>query len=84
MRIDILHILRIGSDIADMGESESDDLPGIARVRHAFLIASHRGIEADFAYARAFCAEAPAPNTCAIRQNQYARCDPSRCGRRVG
>ena len=72
MRAVRLDILGVGADIADMREGEIDDLPGIAGVRHHFLIAGHRGVEADFANRAALCAKAPAPDHLPRRQNQYA------------
>jgi hypothetical protein len=44
-----LDVLVVGADIADMREGEGDDLPGIGRVGQDFLIAGHRGVEADLA-----------------------------------
>ena len=43
-------VLCVCADIADMGKCKCDDLPGIGRVCHDFLIAGHRGIETDLAY----------------------------------
>src|SRR5690606_34187550 len=53
-----LDILVVEADIADMGEGEGDDLAGEGRVGQAFLIAGHRGIEADFANCLALDADA--------------------------
>ena len=49
-RIHGLDVLVVDADIADMGKGEGDDLPGIGRIGEDFLIAGHRGIEADFAH----------------------------------
>ena len=57
-----LDVLVIGADIADMREGEGDDLPGVGRVGHHFLIAGHGGVEAQFPDRLALCAEAPAPD----------------------
>ncbi len=45
-----LDIVVIGADIADMGEGEGDDLPGIGWIGEDFLIAGHGRIEADLAH----------------------------------
>ena len=37
-----LDVLAIGADIADMGEGEGDDLPGIGGIGQDLLIAGHR------------------------------------------
>src|SRR5690554_1806674 len=66
-----LDILVIRADITDMGESESNDLPRIARVGHNFLIAGHRCVKANFANRRTSRAKAPAPYDTAICQHQY-------------
>ena len=72
MRVGRLNIFGIGADIADMGEGEIDDLPGIAGVRHHFLIARHGRVEADFTDGRALSAKAPAPDNLTRLQNQNA------------
>ena len=48
--IDALDVLEIGADIADMGEGEGDDLPGIGGIGDDLLVAGHRGVEADLAH----------------------------------
>src|SRR4051812_6459969 len=73
MRLLSLHIIGIGADIADMGESEGDDLPGKARISHDLLVTGHRGMEADFADRLALRAESAAPGDLPIGQYQYAR-----------
>ena len=55
-----LLVVVVGADIADMGKGEGDDLPGIGRIGQNFLVAAHRGVEADFAHGLAACAEAAA------------------------
>ena len=47
--VDGLDVLLVGADIADMREREGDDLPGIGRIGEDFLVAGHRGVEADLA-----------------------------------
>src|SRR5690606_7977625 len=58
--VQVLYILLIGAEIADMRGGEGDDLSGIGGVGQDLLIAGERGIEADFAYRRAGRAEADA------------------------
>ena len=41
-------VLLVGPDIADVGEREGDDLPGIGGIGKDLLVAGHRGVEADF------------------------------------
>ena len=72
MRVVCLNILRICADIADMRKGEVNDLPGIARIGHHFLIAGHCGVKADFANRAAFGTKAPAPDQITTCQNQYA------------
>ena len=47
-RVEVLDVLVIGADIADMREGEGDDLAGIGRVGEDFLVAGQRRVEADF------------------------------------
>ena len=47
-RVEVLDVLVIGADIADMREGEGDDLAGIGRVGEDFLVAGERRVEADF------------------------------------
>jgi hypothetical protein len=53
-----LDVFIVGADIADVREGEGDELPGIGRIGEDFLIAGHRGVEADLADGVAFRAEA--------------------------
>ena len=48
-----LDVVGVGADIADMGEGEGDDLPGIGRIGQDLLIAGHRRVEADLAHRNA-------------------------------
>jgi len=66
VRVDRLDILGIGADIADMREGKIDDLARIRGIGHHFLIAGHRGIEADLAHRRALGAESLAPDDSTI------------------
>jgi hypothetical protein len=50
-------ILGVHADIADMGEGEGHDLPGIGGVGHDLLVARHRGVEAELGHAHARRAE---------------------------
>ena len=54
VRVDGLDILGVRPHIADMREGEGDDLPGVAGVGHHFLVAGHRGVEAELANGLAF------------------------------
>src|SRR5215470_7634475 len=47
--VDRFDVLVVGADIADVGEGEGDDLPGIGGIGEDLLIAGHRGVEADLA-----------------------------------
>ena len=46
---DLLQILGVGSDIADVGEGEGDDLRHVGRVGQDLLIPGHGGVEAHLA-----------------------------------
>jgi len=63
-------IFLIGADIADMGEGEGNDLPGIGRIGQGFLIAGHARVEADLGHRLALGPEAAAPKDAAISQHQ--------------
>src|SRR5262249_52286356 len=71
--IDGLDVLVVGADIADMGECERDDLPGIGRIREDLLIAVHRGIEADLAHGMTGSAKAEAFQHSAIAKHEQRR-----------
>ena len=60
------HIIAIRAGIANMGKGKGDDLSGIGRVSHNFLIAGHRGVEANLANIRGFRAKARTIKGCAI------------------
>ena len=47
-RVEVLDVLVIGADIADMREGEGDDLAGIGRIGEDLLVAGQRRVEADF------------------------------------
>ena len=55
-----LDVVLVGADIADMGEGEGDDLPGIGGIGEDFLVAGHGGVEAHLADRVAGRAEAHA------------------------
>jgi len=57
-QVDGFDVVLVGADIADMRESEGDDLPGIGGIGEDLLVAGHRGVEADFADGMAGGAEA--------------------------
>ena len=62
MRVQCLDIFGVRADIANMRKGEVDDLPGVRRVGHHFLITRHGGVEADFTNRLPFGAKAPAPD----------------------
>ena len=78
-----LDVFRVGADVADMGEGEGDDLPGVGGICQDFLVAGHRGVEAELAERGAVGARAPAPEDAAIVQEQPRR-RPVRFLRDVG
>ena len=49
-------VVQIRAHVSDMGISEADDLPGVARIGENFLVAGEAGVENDFAAAA--CASA--------------------------
>jgi alcohol dehydrogenase (cytochrome c) len=57
-QVDGFDVVLVGADIADMRESEGDDLPGIGGIGEDLVVAGHRGVEADFADGMAGGAEA--------------------------
>ena len=73
MRLARLDVLVVGADIADVRESEGDDLLGVARVGHHFLIARHGGVEAQFPDRLAFGAEALAPHRPPVGEHDDSR-----------
>ena len=66
----ILDIVVVGTDIADMGEGEGDDLSEIGRIGEDFLIAGERGVETHFRLHLAGCAYAGALDHSAIGENE--------------
>ena len=73
MRLVRLDILVIGPDIADVRESEGDDLFRIARVGHHFLIAGHGRVEAQLADRFALGAEALSPHRPPVGEDDDSR-----------
>jgi hypothetical protein len=69
---DRLDVLGVGADIADVGEGEGDDLPGIGRVGQRLLVAGHAGVEADLAHLGRLGAEAAAPEDGAVGEHHAA------------
>src|SRR5690606_32068328 len=61
------------ADVADMGEGEGHDLPGIGGVGHDFLVAGHRGVEDQFGHGLARRAEALAVEERSVGQGQAGR-----------
>ncbi len=65
-----LVVLGLDADVADMGEGEGHDLPGIGRIGHDLLIAGHRGVEAEFGRHRSLGAEAVAVEEGSVGQRE--------------
>ncbi len=66
------HVLVVGADDADMRKGEADDLPGIRGIGKDFLIAGHRGVEANLAHRAFFRPEAAAVEYRPVGENQPA------------
>ena len=71
--IHALDVFLVGADIADVGEREGDDLPGVGGVGEDLLIAGHGGIEADLAGRFARGAQALAFQHGPVGQHQKRR-----------
>ena len=78
---DGLDVFGVGAGVADMGKGEADDLGGVRGVGQDFLIARHRGVEADFADRVAGGAEALAFENGAVGEHKRARDSSPRGGR---
>ena len=78
----ILDILVIGADIADMREGEGDDLAEIGGIGENFLIAGQRRVETDLGLDHAGGADALALDHGSIRQHQKGSRRLSRPGAR--
>ena len=72
-QVDGLDVVLVGADIADMREREGDDLAGIGRIGEDFLVAGHRGVEADLADRVPGRAEAEAFEHGAVGEHQQRR-----------
>jgi hypothetical protein len=68
-----LHVLSVGTGIADMRVREGNDLPTVRRIREDLLVAGHCGIENDFTYGFAVGTDRGAMENGAILQSQYSR-----------
>ena len=76
-----LDVVLVGADIADMGEREGDDLPGVRGIREDLLVAGHGGVEAHLARRTTGCAEAAAFEHGAVGEHEQRarlRLDPRR------
>ena len=73
MRLARFDVFVISAYIADVRESEGDDLPGVARVGHHFLVAGHRGVEAKLADRFAFGAEPLPPHHAPVGEHHDSR-----------
>ena len=65
-----LDVVLVGADIADMGEGEGDDLPGIGGIGEDLLVAGHGGVEAHLAHRMAGRAEAHAFDHGAVGEHE--------------
>ncbi len=70
---ELLDIVAVHADIANMREGEGDDLLHIGGVGENFLITGHGGVKADLAECIAHGAAAEALIDRAVRKNQYTR-----------
>ena len=68
-----LHVLIVGTSIADMGKGETNDLSGIGGIGEDFLIAGHGGVETELALGNPGRARAMAGEHAAIGQHQHRR-----------
>jgi hypothetical protein len=68
---EVLDVLLIGADVADVGESEGDDLAQVGRVGEYFLIAGQRGVEADFGAGLAGGADTMAADNRSVGKDQH-------------
>ena len=72
-QVDGFDVVLVGADIADMRESEGDDLPGIGGIGENLLIPGHRRVEADLANRVPGGAEALPFEHGAVGQNEERR-----------
>ena len=70
--VDDLDVLVVDADDSDMREGEGDDLGGVGGVGQDFLVAGHRGVEADFAGRRAGRADPEALDHHAVGEHDHA------------
>ena len=73
MRFRGFDVLVVGADIADVRESEGDDLPGVRGVGHHLLVTGHRGVEAELADRLGLRAEAFTPHRAAVGEHDDSR-----------
>ena len=64
----------IDAVVADLGIGHGDDLAAIARIGEDFLVAGHRGVEADLAVDFAVGAEGRAGEHGSVFQGSFAIC----------
>ncbi len=69
-RRQVLDVLAVRADIADVRKRERDDLAGIGRIGQYFLIAGQRGVEAQFRLGFARGAETQSLEHCPVGQDQ--------------
>jgi hypothetical protein len=72
-RRQVLDVLAVRPDIADVREGEGDDLPGIGRIGQDLLVARERGVEAHFADGASGRPEAAPLDHRAVREHEQGR-----------
>ncbi|MND98458.1 hypothetical protein D3C80_908100 [compost metagenome] len=77
---DLLHVLDVDADIADVGEGEGQDLAHVGGVGQDFLIARHGGVEDHLAEGRADGADADTLQDGAVSERE----DASGAGQNLG
>lgn len=66
-------VVQVRADVSYMGISETDDLPGVARIGENFLVAGEAGVENDFtATARASARRASVKNSSVLERERRA------------
>ncbi len=81
--VDDLDVLVVDADDPDMGEGEGDDLGGVGGIGQDFLVAGHRGVEADLADRRAGRADPEALDHRAVGEHDHAGRDARASSRKT-
>ena len=66
-----LDVFGVHPVVADLGVGHRDDLPAVARIGQDFLVAGHRGVEADFAVDLAGGAEGRSGEDGSVFQGEF-------------